>query len=136
MARPANEKIIRKLVFGLGEKFNVKVYSFANSGNHLHLLLKSKAKIDFQNYLRSLTGLVARHVTHAQRGKSFGKFWDRLAYSRLVSWGIEFNAVVKYIARNVLEGSKIIKYDRSARFFIDDDLLKDPGMRWLWGPGS
>jgi REP element-mobilizing transposase RayT len=132
MTRPANEKKIRRLVFGLAEKFNVKVYSFANSGNHLHLLLRATEKLNFQNYLRSLTGLIARSVTRAERGRRFGKFWDQLAYSRLVSWGNDFNNVIKYVARNAIEGAGLAKYNRNARFFIDHDLLKDPGLNWLW----
>jgi REP element-mobilizing transposase RayT len=136
MTRCANEQKVRSLVFGLGERFNVKVYSFANSGNHIHLLLRAKVKGDFQNYLRSLTGLIARHVTRSERGRKFGKFWDHLAYSKLVGWGREFQNAITYIARNALEGARFIRHDREARFFLDHDLLKDPSLRWIWGPTS
>jgi REP element-mobilizing transposase RayT len=136
MIKPRNEKKIRSLVFGLGERFNVKVYSFANSGNHLHLLLRAKVKSDFQNYLRSLAGLIARHVTQSERGRGFGKFWDSLAYSKLVGWGREFQNAITYIARNALEGAGLVRHNREAQFFLDHDLLNDPSLRWLWGPTS
>ncbi len=49
-------------------------------------------------------------------GKSAGckknqrKFWSYLLYSRMVTWGREFKAVVSYIQKNTLELLQIIAY--------------------------
>ncbi len=42
--------------------------------------------------------------------KNRRKFWSFLLYSRVVSWGRDFSAVVSYIQRNTLELLQIIAY--------------------------
>src|ERR1700683_2607538 len=42
--RPQNRKEIERKLYLYAEKFGVRVFRFANSGNHLHILLKSKSK--------------------------------------------------------------------------------------------
>ncbi|MCM2324780.1 MAG: hypothetical protein NDJ90_16090, partial [Oligoflexia bacterium] len=54
--------------------------------------------------LRALTGTLARTVTGAKKGVKKGKFWDTLAYSRVVTWGREFKNVGFYVIMNELEG--------------------------------
>src|ERR1700749_3839825 len=55
MARSRFEPKIAKLVYGLGKRFRIQICEFANSGNHLHLLVKPEAgklriaRRDFQN---------------------------------------------------------------------------------------
>lgn len=53
-------------------------------GNHLHLKVRFKDPKRFHNFLRTFTGLLARKLTQAHRGTKFGKFWDGLAYTRVV----------------------------------------------------
>src|SRR4051812_13444612 len=52
--RSKNEKIVQKLIYLYAQRFDVKIYRFANSGNHLHILLKAPTKEVFQNFLRVL----------------------------------------------------------------------------------
>jgi REP element-mobilizing transposase RayT len=85
----------------------VTVYDFANVGSHLHLLLRAKRRDDFQRFLRSFAGIVARQVTGARRGRplSGGHFWSSLAWSRVVTWGRDYESVRQYILLNRIEGS-------------------------------
>src|SRR5476649_1626937 len=39
-----HEKLIQKLVYHYADRFNIRVFRYANSGNHLHILLKAPSK--------------------------------------------------------------------------------------------
>lgn len=57
-------------------------------------------------------GAQAGREEQAQDGcaKNRRKFWSFLLYSRVVSWGRDFSAVVSYIQRNTLELLQVIAY--------------------------
>jgi REP element-mobilizing transposase RayT len=93
----------------------VRVYEYANAGNHLHLLLRAKHRADLQAFLRSFAGVAARLVTGARRGRPTGRFWDMLAYSRIVHWGRQFRRVRDYILQNELEALGVISYQTRSR---------------------
>lgn len=86
-------------------KFNVEIHRYANSGNHLHLLVKpSSDRKQFTAFMRAISGLIARQVLKAERGQAKGiKFWDARPFSRLVSWGKAFERCARYIEKNIFE---------------------------------
>jgi REP element-mobilizing transposase RayT len=110
MLKTRNEKKIRDLVFREARRAGVRVYRFANAGNHLHILLKADRRRSLARFLRITAGLIARLITGAKKGAATSekgalrKFWDRLAYSRIVEWGKEFHRVSDYLVVNELEG--------------------------------
>jgi REP element-mobilizing transposase RayT len=116
MRRPESARIVRETLRRYARRYGVRVYQFANAGNHLHLLVRVKCRLALQNFLRVFAGLVARRVTGARKGKPVGRFWDMLAYSRLMSWGRDFFGVRRYVAQNELEALKLVPYrDRNRR---------------------
>ena len=101
---PANARRIQKLVFSLGRRLRVRVYNYANSGNHLHLLLQPSTRAAYRAYVRALSGIVARIALRAKHSRTQGlRFWDRRPWSRIVSWGDGFETVLLYIERNTME---------------------------------
>ena len=60
------------------------VDQYANSGNHLHIVLKGKTKKNIQSILRTVPALIARRMTGAKKGNPQGKFWDGRLYTRIV----------------------------------------------------
>ena len=108
MLDPKHERRIKHLVYRFAEKNRVRVYKYANSGNHLHLLVQSKDPKDFQRFLKTIAGLIARVVTQARKGKpTKGRFWDALAWTRIVNWGRDFKRVLDYVLMNVMEGAEV-----------------------------
>jgi REP element-mobilizing transposase RayT len=83
---------------------NVRIYRYANVGNHLHILLQARTRRDFQAFLREFAGAVAVTATGAAKGRP-DRFWDSLAWSTLVEWGRQYRNVSRYILLNVLEAS-------------------------------
>jgi hypothetical protein len=84
----------------------VRVYDFANVGSHLHLVLRARRRDEFQDFLRSFAGVVARRVTGAERGRRTGPFFSGLAWSRVVSWGRDYLGLRHYVFRNQIEGEE------------------------------
>ncbi len=102
-----HERMVKHEVYRLADQFGVRVYQYANSGNHLHLLLRAKTRKGFQDYLRTLSGIVARRVTGAKKGVKSGRFWDALAFSCVIEWGKHFKATRFYVLVNELEGAGV-----------------------------
>lgn len=75
------------------KKFGVKLLQMKNGGTKIHLLVKISSRAGFQNFLRSTSALIARLVTGAKKGNPFGKFWDALAFSRVLQQRKEFQIV-------------------------------------------
>jgi hypothetical protein len=94
----------------LARRYDLRVYEFANSGTHLHLLLRAKRRPLFQAFLRAFGGVAARIATGARRGHPTGGFWDDLAFTRIVHWGRDFASVRGYVIQNELEGSGRVPY--------------------------
>jgi REP element-mobilizing transposase RayT len=59
---------IQSIIKKQESRFGVKVYEYANSGNHLHLVVRPRSRKAFQGFLRSITGLIARTTMNTERG--------------------------------------------------------------------
>jgi len=94
---------IQDLLLTLSRANGIKIYQYVNVGNHLHILLKTRDRRGFQKFLRVFSGRVAMLVTHARKGKPQGKFWDELAFTRIVQWGIDFKRITRYFLKNEIE---------------------------------
>ena len=79
-----HKKTVHSMLKTLSRKYFVEIQDFVNMGNHLHLKVKFKDTERFQNFMRTFAGLLPRRLTHACKGQSFGRFWDGLAYTRVL----------------------------------------------------
>jgi hypothetical protein len=104
LLRPLCCAQISAIVAGFAAKNGVHVLRFANVGDHLHLVVRAKTRLGFQNYLRTIAGLIARTATGAVKGRASGKFWDELAFSRVVEWGRDLKRTLNYVLNNAMEG--------------------------------
>ncbi|MBI2605879.1 MAG: transposase [Deltaproteobacteria bacterium] len=107
MLREEHKPKIERLVHLASSRHGVRVYRFSNVGNHLHLLVRARTRVGFQNFLRVITAQTAALATGARKGNPKGRFWDALAYSRVVSWGREFKKLQAYLSKNLLEGMRL-----------------------------
>jgi len=65
--------------------------------------IRITSRESFQKYLKSVTTLIARTVTGARRGKKFGRFWQHLAYTRVLKSYIEELNLRGYFEANEAE---------------------------------
>ncbi len=103
LRRREAERIVQHTLRRFSRRYTIKVYEFANSGNHVHILLRTKCRLGFQTFPRTFAGGTARLVTGAEKGRAVGRFWDFLSYSRVVEWGRDFQGVRAYLVQNELE---------------------------------
>jgi REP element-mobilizing transposase RayT len=126
-------KQIESLVRRIAKQKGVKVYRYANAGNHLHLLVLPRSRESFNAYIRALSGLIARITLGVERGKAkasdcertfqlngvrkksarggrVASFWDARPYTRIVEWGRDFRSVCSYVVQNTLEAIGFIPY--------------------------
>jgi len=108
---PKHVKIINALKNKCCRKYGIRVYEYANAGNHLHFLIRAQTKEGLQSFLRVFAGQTAQKITGAIKGKPLGKrFWTHLVYSKIVSWGRAFKTAKAYVFQNTLEALGIIPY--------------------------
>ncbi|MBL7716105.1 MAG: transposase [Bdellovibrionales bacterium] len=106
-----HRKTINALIHDAGKKSGVRIYRFANSGNHLHLVILPTSRSAYLRFIRSLTGRIARRVLGAERGRALGvKFWDALPFTRILEWGRDYRVACSYLRQNVLEALGFIPY--------------------------
>lgn len=103
MLSQKNAKWIDGLIKTKAKKFGIEIKDFVNMGNHIHFQIRIASRKGFQNFLRSVTSLIARFVTGARKGKSFGKFWSGLAFTRIMTSSLEVAHLEKYFEGNRIE---------------------------------
>ncbi|MCM2277259.1 MAG: transposase [Oligoflexia bacterium] len=133
MLHPRHCNPVRALVWRLKERWGVRVYQYANAGNHLHLLVRARSRASWQGFIRELAGGVAMIVTGAKKGNPLnpGKaagargFWDHLVFTRIVSFGRDFRNVAAYVLKNLWEASGVPVRKLLARGYQCLDLSED-----------
>lgn len=122
-----NRDWLKTYLPNVARRFTVRVYSYSNNGNHLHLVLKTTDRENLSNFFRVLSGVIARRVLRTEKGRKLGvTFWDSRPFSRIISWGREFWNVMRYMERSKLEASGTLSYrkrserdDRATRSYLD-----------------
>lgn len=99
-----HKKMIQSLLKERSQKFFIEILDFVNMGNHLHLKVRFKDKVRFQNFLRTFAALIARKITGAHRTHSFnkihGKFWDGMVFTRVLTTKLEELGLKGYFEGN------------------------------------
>jgi REP element-mobilizing transposase RayT len=120
MLHPKHCNHIEKFVRKTAEKWGVRIYRYANVGNHLHLLIKTRSRAAWQSFSRELSGGIAQIVTGSKKGMALERsedaaiaesakrgFWDGLIFTRIVSFGRDFDGVARYLIKNLFEAAGV-----------------------------
>ncbi|MBL7714035.1 MAG: transposase [Bdellovibrionales bacterium] len=67
---PKRAKRVRAIVERAAKIQGVKLYRYANSGNHMHLVVLARSRPAYQAFIRSISGLIARATLGAERGRA------------------------------------------------------------------
>lgn len=95
------EAIVRRFA----SKYQVRLFSLANVGNHLHFHIQLRNEENYRPFIRAITAAIAMAVTGRSRWKkSVGKFWDYRPFTRLVKNAASFLRLRDYIRINQFEG--------------------------------
>jgi REP element-mobilizing transposase RayT len=120
MLHPKHCNSIESFVRKTAEKWGVRIYRYANVGNHLHLLIKARSRPTWKSFAKELSGGIAQIVTGAQKGRALQRtqddslpesakrgFWDGLIFTRIVSFGHDFKGVAEYLIKNLFEAAGV-----------------------------
>jgi REP element-mobilizing transposase RayT len=111
--KPQRARRIETLVRRIGKAKGVKVYRYANAGNHLHLVVLPRSRESFHAFTRAISGVIARLTLGVERGRAQGKkFWDAKPFTRILEWGRDFKTTVSYVLQNKLEALGFIPYQK------------------------
>ena len=94
---------IHALLVDLCDRYGVKLYSYENVGNHLHLVVRIPDRRTLRKFLRVFAQGVMFVATGARKGSPKGRFFDRIAYTRIVDWAGDFDRLLRYMMKNALE---------------------------------
>lgn len=109
MLQRQNSQRIDRILRHQAKTAGVRIYHLVNAGNHLHLVVRIQSARLFARFLRSITGLIARHVMRRERGaarvsetptRAGAGFWVARPFTRLVTWGRDYRNVSAYMDKN------------------------------------
>jgi REP element-mobilizing transposase RayT len=93
-------KRVNDTVASVCKKHGVKLYKYANVGNHLHMAIKIRSRPSWAAFIRELTGRIAQLE---------GIKWLKRPFTRIVGgWKKAYCGLLDYITLNQLEGDDII----------------------------
>jgi REP element-mobilizing transposase RayT len=113
MLHPKHCDHIHDLTQRLAKRWGVRLYRYANVGNHLHLLVKVPSRAIWQRFLKQLAGGIAIIVTGAKKGAALSRnpsgrgFWDSLAFTRIIYFGRDFDRMCRYLIKNLFEAADV-----------------------------
>ena len=114
MRLPKNFARVNALVTRVAKKRGVRIYEYANVGNHLHLLLKIIKRSTWNAFIRELTGRLAQ-LTRVR--------WAHRPFTRVVAgWRRAYRVVKEYVKLNRFEAEHGLSRDEAVR-------LRDLGLR-------
>lgn len=149
------ERWIENLARKLGRKKGVKIYRVANSGQSLDLLVKFKKRREFIAFLRAFSGLIARKVLAAEKGrarrhdtayrhkerhgghsekikglivKEGERFWDQRPFTQIVNWGPAHQQLSSVLALPVEMTGQMLKSG-----FLPRRWVKSMNTKMLYG---
>lgn len=98
-----NRLRIRRALDETAARFGVKVLSFENVGNHLHLIIQGHSRRLLQAFFKVFPQRVMFLVTGARKGMPRGKFFEGILFSRVVRWGRDLTNLRRYFGKNRID---------------------------------
>ena len=119
--------LIRNFVESQSQKAGVKIISWANVGNHLHvhIQLPHLFRPSYKRFIRGLTGAIALRITGANKNnrvvrESKDRFWDRRPFTRVLTSWREFANLRHYIVTNHFEGLGFDREEANVRAYVKE----------------
>ena len=95
MRKPKMFGVVSSLVERTSKKYGVRVYRYANVGNHLHILVRLTKRTLWASFIRELTGRIAQELALT---------WLYRPHTRIIGgWKKAFNIAKDYVYLNNLE---------------------------------
>jgi hypothetical protein len=84
-------------------KRGIRIYRYANVGNHFHVILRLTKLFQWKPFIRELTSRLAALVDGP------AKFWTGRPFTRLLhGWGKNFRTAINYVVLNQMEAAGLL----------------------------
>lgn len=102
-----HRKNIEQTIEATAKRFHIRLLRRQVNSNHIHLIIQGRKRHLIQSFLRLFPGAVAMKVTNTANTRPIGRFWQGLAFTRIIEWGRDFFGMHNYIEKNRLESEGI-----------------------------
>lgn len=111
---PVTYTLVLRVVRRYARRFAVKVEQISIQGNHLHLLVRTGRRSQYQYFFRVVAGQIAQRVTGTFKRSFVGKvkFWRHRPFTRIVTGWRACQRVRNYIQLNEKEARGEIPYSK------------------------
>lgn len=86
----------------ISEKFRVRIYDKSVNNNHIHIIARFKTRADYKAWIRMLAAEIVRIIARRMK-KPLKNFFTFRPYTKIISWGRQFEAGLNYIILNQME---------------------------------
>ncbi len=116
MHHPRSFEKVNQCVRVTARKHGIKIYEYANVGNHMHLLIKLRSVPGWKPFIRELTGRLSQVIQNRKPQAKHLKCWAQRPFTRIVrGWGRAYHAVKDYVLLNQMESAGLIsRMDRNS----------------------
>ncbi len=94
-----------RLLWEGSRKFNVDIYNYIVTSNHVHLLLSSDSEDGISNFMCHMSGKMARYYN--RRKELTGSFWEGRYKSTLIQDGTHLSRCLFYIDMNMVRAGVV-----------------------------
>ncbi len=101
------DTVVRAVIAKLAKRHGVRIYRIVNAGNHLHITLKLSKQFLWHGFISGVTGGIARAIQR-KRDSAKQSFWSSRPFTRVISWGRDYNVVKDYHVLNQLEADGVV----------------------------
>jgi REP element-mobilizing transposase RayT len=113
----SNQLVVKSLIEAKAKAYGIKIHGLEIMRDHIHLFVSFKSRVFVQSFMKVTTGLIARAITKAAKGKPFGKrFWDGLAFTRIITGRRDFATMRNYLVKNRIERDEGTEFRRAIEF--------------------
>jgi REP element-mobilizing transposase RayT len=133
---------IEKILAACARKYQVRIYRKAIQSNHIHLILKIHNRWLYRCFISVISGKIASLVMNQLSFQNFLKslepgegcrerekgqaFWEFRPFSRILTWGKDYQNCCRYLLRNILEAFGFIAYKPRAKNFAYEKFILRP----------
>ena len=111
---PKTYSICKHVIRKYAKRFKIRIASHSIQNDHIHLLVRSDKKSNYQSFFRVVAGQIAQRVTDTFHCVKFKQnFWRYRPFTRIVRNSRAYYTTKAYIRMNELEGRGVIPYQKS-----------------------
>lgn len=109
LSGPRHARMVRRVLRLQSKKTDVQILKTLNLGSYLHLTLKIPTRKAYADFIRAVSGLIARSILQKERGeaktlkskpKSAG-FWDSRPLTQILQNNLSWSSVFRQLQENL-----------------------------------